>query len=66
MVIEISMKHIHLFRHMSGGCGTGECEDIYECECGASFKAITHDSDVHLTLPQYIPGKDMPDPMTIS
>lgn len=59
--IEIFMKHIHLFRNVGGGCGPSDCDDTYECECGAKFIATTRDSDVHFAMPKYIAGKDIPD-----
>ena len=68
-----NMKHIHLFQHIGGGCSMGsavknddaQCDDQYQCECGASFK--THsESNTHWTMPHYIAGKETPELVDIN
>ena len=61
----MNMQHIHLFQHRGGGCGVGKnaeqgCDDDYECECGAKFKAYSN-PDVHFTMPHFIAGKETPE-----
>lgn len=65
------MKHIHLFRHTGGGCmmvdaknENAQCDDSYECECGAKFKTASN-INTHYTMPQYIAGKDEPEVVNI-
>ena len=58
------MKHIHLFHQVGGGCGVGKnssqgCDDHYQCECGAEFKAYSK-PEVHFRMPDYIAGKGEP------
>ena len=68
------MKHIHLFRHIGGGCAIKReytanpilpCDDHYRCECGAEFKAYS-EQEVHFQMPQYIAGKDEPEPIEVN
>lgn len=62
------MKHIHLFQHINGGCklskdsngNQAQCDDSYECECGAKFKTRSN-INTHYTMPNYIAGKDEPE-----
>ena len=42
-----------------------QCDDSYECECGAKFKAYSL-KDVHFTMPLYIAGKDEPEEIEIN
>ena len=67
------MKHIHCFQHTGGGCNINttlpdswsQCDDLYECECGAKFRA-TSDSATHFTMPRYIAGKEEPEDMEVN
>lgn len=57
-------RHICLFKHIAGGCDTGNtkeakknlCDDHYRCECGLEFR-IYSTRKVHFELPAEIVGR---------
>ena len=53
-----------------GGCslvdeGNMPCDNDYECECGAKFKAYSS-AKVHFEMPHFVAGKNPPEPIEIN